>query len=301
MWERDAELFPPGTKGLADVGARLRAMDVLGLDVQVLYPTFWLIVDVPDPVAEAALMRSYNRWLAEATAPAHGRLLWAIATPTKCIDRAREELRFGREHGAVALFLHGTEDGLPLSNPYFFPLYEQAQELGLVVAVHVGTDSTHVSDRIAGPERAFDGIVGVPHGFHSILVSDLHSRFPEVKWAFLEAGAAWVPWVLQEAARADEYVSRDESRDWRTETSVLRDRNFFVACQIDDDLEYLTGYTGRDNVVLGSDWGHYDVGSDPAAHQILAARDDLDPALRTSIVDTNGRRLYGLPDALPAA
>src|SRR5687768_11296295 len=48
--ELDAQLFPPGTKSLADVPARLRAMDALAVDVQVLFPTFWLVVDIADPI-----------------------------------------------------------------------------------------------------------------------------------------------------------------------------------------------------------------------------------------------------------
>src|SRR5436190_540225 len=61
-------VFPPGSVDLSDPSARVQYMDELGIDVQVLFPTFWLPTQVTNPVREAAMARSYNRWLAEATA-----------------------------------------------------------------------------------------------------------------------------------------------------------------------------------------------------------------------------------------
>ena len=43
----------------------------------------------------------------------------------------RDELVFCKEHGAVGVMMRGTECELPLSDPYFFPLYELATELDL--------------------------------------------------------------------------------------------------------------------------------------------------------------------------
>lgn len=52
-----------------------------------------------------------------------------------------QRTRFGKDHGAVAVNLHGREHGLFLSVPHFWPLYEKAEELGLAVAVHAGANS----------------------------------------------------------------------------------------------------------------------------------------------------------------
>src|SRR5262245_53057612 len=51
------------TRELLDVEARLRHMDRLGVDVQVVYPTL-LVNNISRHLAvEAALCRSYNRWM----------------------------------------------------------------------------------------------------------------------------------------------------------------------------------------------------------------------------------------------
>ena len=42
---------------------------------------------------------------------------------------AVSELRFGKEHGACGVFFRGIEGDKTLDDPYFFPVYEEAQSL----------------------------------------------------------------------------------------------------------------------------------------------------------------------------
>ena len=42
------------------------------------------------------------------------------------------------------------------------------------------------------------------------------------------------------------------------EQEVLRSNRVFVACQTDDDLPYVLKYSGEDQLVIGSDYGHAD-------------------------------------------
>ncbi len=60
------------TRELKDVPARLRQMDELGIDVQVLYPTTMLSAISEKPEVETALCRSYNRWIASRCAEQAG-------------------------------------------------------------------------------------------------------------------------------------------------------------------------------------------------------------------------------------
>jgi predicted TIM-barrel fold metal-dependent hydrolase len=288
-------LFPQSAKGLADVPARLRAMDRLGVDVQVLFPSLWLNVGVRDPIIEAALKRSYNRWIAAATEPANGRLRWMVNVPTGDIRAACGELEFGSQNGAAGVFLLGELNSRHAGHPSLFPLYEKAEQLGLVVGFHVGVSNTDVLHRYHGLQKTWEIIAPCTYAFYSLLINDVPARFPDLKWGFFEAGAGWVPWMLQEVARIDQNGTRSD-RDWRAEVDVLKRNNMFVACQADDDLPYLITRIGNDNVVCGSDWGHIDIGSDPAAHRLLAARTDLDDSVRKRIVDTNGRKLFGIAE-----
>jgi hypothetical protein len=53
------------TRELLDVEARIRHMDELRVDVQVLYPTLFLHAFTARPEIDVALCKSYNRWIAK--------------------------------------------------------------------------------------------------------------------------------------------------------------------------------------------------------------------------------------------
>ena len=64
------------TRELLDPMARVRQMDQMGAEVQVLYPSLFLVQVCDKPEIDFALKRSYNRWLAERCQNTGGRLRW---------------------------------------------------------------------------------------------------------------------------------------------------------------------------------------------------------------------------------
>jgi predicted TIM-barrel fold metal-dependent hydrolase len=292
-------LFPVGSVDLADPTARLERLDALGIDAQVLFSSFWLNAEIASADEEAALMRSWNRWMADRVSNTNGRLLWTLEVPFRAPERALAEMEFGKEHGATGVHLSGLRHGATVANPLYRPIYEKAQDLDLVVAIHVGGDS-----RIFSDDRSIvfiNNLSPVPGALYALYRMGVPAEFPQLKWAFVEAGASWLPFAVQEASRADQGGNRI-ARDWRDLAgNVLAEGNFFVTCQIDDDLPYLCGLFGADHLVHGTDYSHMDLGSDPYGHHIIAARTDLAPADAGAIVDSNARRLWGIdPSFTPA-
>src|SRR6266508_2543338 len=51
-----------GVRELTDVAGRIGDMDRLHIDVQVIYPTLFLVYLTDDPDLDVALARDYNRW-----------------------------------------------------------------------------------------------------------------------------------------------------------------------------------------------------------------------------------------------
>ena len=45
--------------------ARVKDMDRLGVDVQVIYPTLFLVYITDDPELDTALSKAYNSWLGD--------------------------------------------------------------------------------------------------------------------------------------------------------------------------------------------------------------------------------------------
>ncbi len=303
--------YEPGVTGVTDTAARLKEMDLLGIDVQLLISSIFLGITVDNPLREAALCRSYNRWLAERTADSGGRLPWLIVPPTGGdIGRAIEELEFGREHGATGVMLKGIEHGMYLDDPYFYPMYEKAQDLGLAMSIHMGADTQMLRGRqvdrlIPTPAAIIEHLGWTMKGFHAVLSSDFDTRFPNLRWAFLESGCTWVPAVFQQHQRlistgsATGFIFSDDGKvDVQINridvAEVMARKKMYVACENDEDLPYLTKVIGENQIVFGSDYCHNDIGSDPMGHSTLLARSDLAEGVARKIVDANGRALFGI-------
>jgi len=68
----------------------------------------------------------------------------------------------------------------------------------------------------------------------------------------------------------------------------------YVACQIDGDLPYILKYSGEDNIVIGSDYGHKDTSAEIEALRTLKRKGDVDPKVIDKILYDNAKALYGL-------
>jgi hypothetical protein len=77
--------------------------------------------------------------------------------------------------------------------------------------------------------------------------------------------------------------------------------NMYVAIETDEDVPYLATALGKQNLIVGTDFGHNDLGSEIGAHQTVLARPDVGADLATRITDTNARRLLDLDAAYQPA
>ena len=274
---------------LDDVATRVRRMNELGTSVQVLFPTFFLRPITNRPATEVALCHSYNRWLAERCAEAPDRLRWAVVPPTRSLSTAIEELRFGKEHGACAVFWRGIEDERLPSDPYFYPLYEEAQDLDLPICIHAASGNMYLHDIFPTDLGLWRFKVPGITAFHNLLTSRLMTSFPRLRFGFIELSAQWVPYALHDFVRR--MLKRGQPLD---ATTLMAENRIYVACQTDDDLAYVLKYTGPNNLVAGTDYGHADTSSELEALIRLHQREDVSAAVMDKILDSNPRALYAL-------
>ena len=130
--------FSLDSQTLLEPTARLKDMDAGGVDVQVIFPTIFLEPLSEDPRFEAALMTSYNRWMASACSKYPERLKWAAVLPLRSVPEAVEETRRAKDLGAVSLAVYGTVGEMLLSQEDFDPVWAEAERLSLPVCVHTG-------------------------------------------------------------------------------------------------------------------------------------------------------------------
>jgi len=272
-----------------DIGARLKHMDELDVDVQVLYPTIFLRPYTRRPDLELAVTRSYNRWLIDIWKRAPERLRWVAVLPLLTMDKALEEARFAKQNGACGIFMRGLEGDKRVSDDYFFPLYEEAGRLDLPVCVHSATGSFAVHDFFLD-ECGFSKFkLAVVGSFHTLIFNKIPDRFPQTRFAFVEVSSQWVPYAIHDFARRMERGGTKVDK-----SDVLRKNRIYVACQTDDDLPYVLKYAGDDQLVIGTDYGHNDTSSEILALRKLKEDGAVPPDIVNKILDDNARALYGL-------
>jgi predicted TIM-barrel fold metal-dependent hydrolase len=265
-------------------------MDDLGVDCQVLYPSLFLRTLTPLPNVDAALSKSYNRWLADIWKAGKGRLRWVVIPPLHYIDKAIEELHFGKQNGACGVFIRGVEgDKLP-TDPYFFPVYEEASRLEMPICVHASQGNLEMFDIFGRGASLAQFKFGPINLFASLITNRLPQKFPDLRWAFVEVSAEWLPYVMNHL----EIGSRRRGNVWR-DKDLLKENHIYVACQTSDDLPYILEHVGDDHLVIGTDYGHNDTSSEINALRKLKADGKIPAASIDKILGDNARALYGLP------
>ncbi len=305
FWLFDSNLepkraFPPASSGttpesseLRDVEARLKHMDELGTDIQVLYPTTLLgLATLSRPRTQIAMCRAYNRWMSDIWRRAKGRLRWVATLPLQTMDVALEELRFSRDNGACGFLLQGLMgERVPIDEDYF-PVYAEASRLDMAVCIHSGLVNHALSGIFHSRATAlWMAKVPIITAFHALVLSRVPERFPDLHWGFLEAAASWVPYLITDLGAR---LHRTGTRKLDEKADVLRRNRFYVACQTEEDLPYILQYAGEDHIVIGSDYGHADTSSQLEALNILQRDEGVSAEARRKIVDDNARALYGL-------
>ena len=288
------------TRELLDPLARLRHMDELGTEVQVLYPTTFLVGVTEDSAAEVAAKRSYNRWIADRCQQTNGRLRWVCLPPLADIPQAIEEIRFAKANGACGVMKKGDrEAGHWVAEEYFFPIYEECQRLDLPVCFHIGAGTPDFTS-----SREFEHVRFLRQGltpinaFNSLVRFGIPAKFPGVRWGFIEVGTSWVPFLVYNILRGQHRGRGGEGgHQYHDLSDVVRLNNFYITCQVDEDLPYLLQYTGEDRLLVGSDYTHADLAQELQFPQLLQERVDRGEIPQSAVekmLYDNPRAFYGL-------
>ncbi|MDH3442572.1 MAG: amidohydrolase, partial [Deltaproteobacteria bacterium] len=248
---------PMETRDLENVEARVRHMDELGIDVQVVYPSIFLDQCTERADTDVALCGAYNRWLADVWKRSNGRLRWMAPLPLLSMPDALDQLKFAKENGGCGIFMRSVEGVRQINDPYFYPLYEEAERLNFCIGLHQANGSWDLVSQMANPDGSRDffnqyRIFNVGACFR-LINSEMPKKFPKLRFGFIETAASWVPWVIYEARR------RMETADRKLPNDLLERYNIFVTCQIGDDVPYLIkSCMGENTLMIGTDYGHAD-------------------------------------------
>ena len=176
------------SREMGDVDLRIRHMDALGIAVQVLHNTIFIESVSDRPEVEVALCRVWNRWMAEVWRLGQGRLRWVCVPPFQSLPDALDEIRFGKAQGAVGVQLPPFAGHRLMTDPYFYPLFEEAERLDLPIASHIANatplDGGPLSGHVPGEQlrrRSLPRLFSAVGDRHPGAPDQSHSRaFPQV-------------------------------------------------------------------------------------------------------------------------
>jgi aminocarboxymuconate-semialdehyde decarboxylase len=293
------------TRELLDVKARLKHMDELGTDIQVIYPTLFLMEATERPEINVALRRSYNRWLADRCSQSGGRLRWVCMPPLQDISAAVEELRWAKDHGACGVLKKGDrEAGKYPADPYFEPIYAEAENLDLPICIHTGSGIPDFSPAREFSHGQFMRTKGAAiNGVMGLLLHKIPDKFPKLRIGCIEAGSMWAPFVNYDLRRQQLRQRGRESvgvlgiPELQLASNLFKDNRVYITCQVDEDLPYILKYVGEDNLMVGSDYTHRDPSMELEFRKVLqerADRGDIAQAAVQKILYANPKAFYAL-------
>ncbi len=293
---------PQPTTGMTDPIQRLKDMDLEGIDTAVLFGTspFLSLPFVEDKDLASAITRVYNDWLAGYCQADPRRLkgvaLTAIQDPVQAVKelrRAVEELKF------VAVATPPISASKKnLDAPDHYPFFAEAERLGVPVCIHVGA-----GDGVPAATERFDHPFfthAMAHPFEQmiatlcVVIGGILERFPRLKFAFMEAGAGWVPYWME---RLDEhYEFLQPTVPWLTKppSEYMKSGQMFYAFEMDEKtLPFVAGFVGAERLVFATDYNHSDSKFPHTVKEVMG-RKDISEALKTKIMGENAAKLYNL-------
>ena len=292
--------FPLTSFDLSDPEARLRGLDYMGIDHQMLYPTTLYARMTSDPGFEAALFRSYNRYMGQQCKSASKRLKWAGLLPLRDARQGCEAVEEMRKLGASAAVVYGTAGDRLLCHPSFTPVWDELHRAGLPLCVHMGMSYPPFGEICTGLLDAHGIGMSLPAmmAFVAIAGHGMLDRYPNLKVGFLEFGAEWILYMV---ARLDHYLPIDRSQmpiqaevPQKAIQDYVRSGRIFLAGEADDKmLVHEIALLGEDQMLYSSDLPHGE-GRHNAAKEILA-RTDLTETQKRKILYDNAVKFFGEP------
>lgn len=282
-----------GQSGAWDPTRRVQEMDAEGVVAEIIHQghqnstmPFFSITNRPHPPElRAAGAKAYHRWLADHMAQTDGRA-FGVAEPGPCIDikETVKDLPWLIENGFVSVGVPGgikDETLPPLYDSYYEPFWSACEELGLVLSVHAGWGF---------PQGVFFGFMEMMTGGQSIeeaakegkfielgeqlknsrrspnaipqesrralwqlMLGGVFDRHPNLKLAFTEIRAEWVPATLK---YLDEKLPQSGAT-LKLKPSEYFQRNCYVAPSSTKIEEVGMRYDiGVDRFMFGTDYPH---------------------------------------------
>jgi aminocarboxymuconate-semialdehyde decarboxylase len=275
--------------GLAD---RLRDLDEMGIDVQlVMPPPPQLYFTVPIEVAAKA-MRIINDGIAEYVARTPDRFVALGGVPLQDGKEAANELeRCVKQLGFKGAEILTNVGGRELSDSAFAPFWQKAEQLGALVVIHPNgfTEAKRLT------RFYFNNVIGNPLetalALHYLIFDGVLARHPNLKILAMH-GAGYLGGCSGRIDHA--WGARADCRADLPEPPTAYLKKVYVDSVVftPHQLKHLVDVFGADHVLMGTDYP-FDMGEyDPIGH--VASVESFDDKTCAAIMGGNAKQLLGI-------
>ncbi len=284
-------MLPAAFPKLTSVDERLRDMDAMGVDIQVVSPTSVQHYYWADPDLARDIVRTTNEKIAEECAKHPDRLVALGNVALQHAELSIEQL----EHCSRALGMRGVEvstavNGRELDDPAFARFWAKAEELGCLVFIH--PFGTSLGERV---NRFYlQNVIGQPIettiALSHLIFGGVLDRHPGLK-ILAAHGGGYLPFYTGRSDHA--YGVRPDAHVMERAPSEYLRRIFFDSLVYSAaSLRNLVAQVGASQIVVGTDYpfdmGSYDV------HALIESVESLSAEDRAAILGGNAVRLLGL-------
>ena len=300
-----------------DVDERVRLMDELGIEAQVLYPNsigiggqnLWNTVR--DKEIVQLCVRLYNDAMAEVQERSSNRLLPMPIMPAWDIDDCVSEAQRCAAMGlrGVNMTADPQDSGSPdLGDPAWDPFWEVCAGLHLPVHFHIGASQTALSYFGTTYWPSQDDYVKPAIGGASLFqnnsrlllnscYSGMFDRHPDLKMVSVESGIGWVPFMLE----AMDYELAENAPAHAEKLQKLPSEyfqsNWYATFWFENgrgDLQHLIDSVGEGNIMFETDFPHPTCLHPNPLEQVREKVAALRPETQRKVMGGNAIELYRL-------
>jgi predicted TIM-barrel fold metal-dependent hydrolase len=300
-----------------DPPERIRLMDELGIDSQVLYPNSigiggqFLSKSIQDRRLLLLCVELYNDAMAEVQAQSGDRLVPMPIMPAWDIDACVREAERCATMGyrGVNMTADPQDSGSPdLGHPDWDPFWEICAGLELPVHFHIGASQTALTYFGTTYWPSQDDYVKPAIGGASLFqnnsrvllnsaYSGMFDRHPNLKMVSVESGIGWVPFMLE----AMDYELEENAPEWfhklqKRPSDYFRD-NWYATFWFETgrgDLQHLIDSVGEDNVMFETDFPHPTSLHPDPIEMVSDKVATLRPETQRKVMGENAATLYRL-------
>jgi len=293
----------PSERVSIDPHARVRDMDLEGVDVNMILPSGGVpaFCALEDVALEQAMYRAYHRFLGDYCAPYPGRLTGVLLVSARDPAGSVAEIRrCANEEWPVGI-LPICPPALTLDDPEWEPIWAAAQAHDLTVVIHSFTMTVPYPPGVWDTwdnvflQRAAGHVWNAQRNMAALIGAGVLDRYPRLRLTALECGHGW---LASWAARLDELaeMSRHALPPLAKKPSeYIRGPQYFQSIQIyegERSLLHAIESLGEDILMFATDFPHSESWFPKSVEVVLGWR-SLSETVRRKLLWDNAARCYG--------